>query len=349
MAHNVLYVDDEPQNLDAFCRVFYDVDWIDEIFTTTSPDEALKILETRDVHAIVTDQRMPIMTGTELLARVIARNPDPVRLILTAYTDVKEILEAINRGHVYYFITKPFEAEELKIVIRRALEHYETVQELRRKNRELANALSGLEQAHREQVRLYEMVITDEKTGVRNYHYFRIRLGEEFERARRYAHDLALVMIDIDDFKRVNDTHGHLVGDETLKEVAQLLVEGQRSIDVVARYGGEEFAIILPETGREQAGAIAERLRARMAEHTFLAAGEHPIKLSVSCGLAAYPSKGGSWPSPPPRPAEPDRGPPSAAAPAGGAQPSKEDLIARADKALYRAKRSGKNRVCDEP
>jgi diguanylate cyclase len=135
-------------------------------------------------------------------------------------------------------------------------------------------------------------------------------------------------MIDIDDFKKVNDTHGHLVGDETLKEVAQLLAEGQRSIDVVARYGGEEFAIILPETGREQAGAIAERLRARLAEHTFLAAGEHPIKLSVSCGVAAYPS---------------------AAASGAGAQPSKEDLIARADKALYRAKRSGKNRVCDEP
>src|SRR5687768_12490526 len=105
MAHNVLYVDDEPQNLDAFCRVFYDVDWIDEIYTTTSPDEALKILAAQDIHAIVTDQRMPIMTGTELLAQVIARNPDPVRLILTAYTDVKEIIDAINRGHVYYFIT----------------------------------------------------------------------------------------------------------------------------------------------------------------------------------------------------------------------------------------------------
>jgi len=302
--HNILYVDDEPQNLDAFCRAFFDADWIDQIYTATSPDEGLALLDAKQVSAIVTDQRMPGMTGTEFLARVLPKHPDPVRLILTGYTDVKEILDAINRGHVYYFVTKPWEAEELK-----------------RKNRELANALTGLEQAHREQVRLYEMVITDEKTGVRNYHYFRIRLGEEFERARRYAKDLALVMIDLDDFKTLNDTQGHLVGDAALKEVAQLLVEGQRSIDVVARYGGEEFALILPETGRDAALAAAERVRARVAEHTFLGASGKPVSMTVSCGVAIYPA---------------------------AELASKEDLIRRADQALYRAKRAGKNRVSDE-
>ncbi len=319
--HNILYVDDEPQNLDAFCRAFFDIDWVDQIYTATSPDEGLALLDQKQVSAIVTDQRMPGMTGTEFLARVLPKYPDPVRLILTAYTDVKEILDAINQGHVYYFVTKPWEAEELKIVLHRAIEHFETVQELKRKNRELANALTGLEQAHREQVRLYEMVITDEKTGVRNYHYFRIRLGEEFERARRYVKDLALVMIDIDDFKAANDAHGPLVGDAALKEVAQLIVEGQRSIDVVARYGGEEFALILPETSRDAALAAAERVRARCAEHTFMGASGKPISLTVSCGVAVYPA---------------------------AELASKEDLIRRADQALYRAKRSGKNRVSDE-
>ncbi len=319
MPHNILYVDDEPHNLDAFARAFFDVDFVDEVFTAVTPEEGLKILESKEVSAIVTDQRMPNMTGTEFLSKVIARHPDPVRLILTGYTDVKDIIDAINRGHVYYFVTKPWDAEELKITLRRALEHYDTVQELKRKNRELAQAYTHLEGSHREQVRLYEMVITDEKTGVRNYHYFRIRLGEEFERARRYGKDLALLMIDLDDFKAVNDEHGHLVGDAVLKEIAMLLVEGQRSVDVVARYGGEEFALILPETGLAGAQVIAERLRARIAGHNFSAGlGGKPLELTISCGVSAYP--------------HPDLS-------------TKEELIQRADRALYRAKGSGKNRV----
>jgi diguanylate cyclase (GGDEF)-like protein len=318
--HNILYVDDEPQNLDAFCRAFFDADWVDEIYTATSPMDGLRLLEEKQVSCIVTDQRMPGMTGTEFLARVLPRHPDPVRLILTAYTDVKEILEAINRGHVYYFVTKPWEAEELKIVLRRALEHFETVQELKRKNRELAGALTGLEQAHREQVRQYEMVISDEKTGVRNYHYFRIRLGEEFERARRYAKDLSLVMVDIDGFQALTQTHGALVGDAALRDVAQVLVEGQRSIDVVARIGADEFAVILPETSRDAALATAERARARIAEHGFLGADGKPMNITVSCGMAVYPA---------------------------AELTGKEDLIRRADQALAHAKRAGKNRVSD--
>lgn len=321
MGHNILYVDDESHNLDAFSRTFYDADFVDEVFTAISPADGLKILGEREVAAIVTDQRMPEMSGTEFLSQVITKHPDPVRLILTGYTDVQDIISAINRGHVYYFVTKPWDAEELKVTLRRALEHYDTVQELKRKNRELAQAYSNLEHSHREQVRLYEMVITDEKTGVRNYHYFRIRLGEEFDRARRYGKDLALLMIDLDNFKSVNDEHGHLVGDAALKEVAQLLVEGQRSVDVVARYGGEEFAVVLPETGLEGAQVIAERLRQRIAGHRFLGATGRALSLTISCGVAAYP--------------RPDL-------------TTKEELIQRADRALYRAKAAGKNRISAE-
>ena len=286
MGHNILYVDDEANNLDAFARAFFDADFVDAVYTAATADEGRKILAEKDISAIVTDQRMPGITGTEFLAQIIDRHPEPVRLILTGYTDVKDIIDAINRGHVYYYITKPWEADELRITIRRALEHYETVQELKHKNRELGLAYAHLESLHKEQVRLYEMVITDEKTGLRNYHFFRIRLAEEIERARRYGKDVALLMIDIDDFKRVNDTFGHLVGDAVLKEVAGLLLAAQRSVDVVARYGGEEFAIVLPETDAAGATAFAERLRQTIAEHEF-SGGGRPLRLSVSAGVAA--------------------------------------------------------------
>jgi diguanylate cyclase (GGDEF)-like protein len=264
---------------------------------------------------------MPGMSGTELLARVIPRHPDPVRLILTAYTDVQDILLAINQGHVYYFITKPWEAEELKLTLRRALEHYETVEELKRKHQQLSHALTGLEQAHREQVRQYEMVISDEMTGVRNYHYLRIRMGEELARARRYGKELSLVLVDVDEFIEFTDRHSTAVGDAVLKELAQILLDGQRSIDVVARWGGAEFAVLLPETGRENARSTAERLRQRVAEHTFFAASSGPHAITVSCGVATFP---------------------------GARLTSKKDLIEGATQALWQARRAGRNRVCDE-
>jgi diguanylate cyclase (GGDEF)-like protein len=318
---NILYVDDEARNLDAFSRAFADADFVAQIFTTTSPREALTILDKAEIAAIVTDQRMPEMSGTELLAAVLARHPEPVRVIVTAYTEVRDILDAINRGHVYFYVTKPWDPDEMRLVLRRAVEHYATVRELADRNRELRSAYHDLEEAHNEQMRLYEMVITDEKTGVRNYHYFRLRLGEEFERARRYGGELSVLMVDIDDFKRVNDQHGHLVGDTVLRDVAQILVEGQRAVDIVARYGGEEFVVILPETPRAGACAIAERVRERIASHTFLGGGGAPLHVTVSIGVAGFPHP---------------------------MVTGKEELIQRADRALYRAKAQGKNRIHDE-
>lgn len=318
MTHKILYVDDEVHNLDAFSRAFFGVELVSEVLTVQTPEEAVRILATTEVSAIITDQRMPGMTGTELLERVVATHPDPVRLILTAYTEVKDVIDAINRGHVFYFITKPWSLEELRLTVRRALEHYEMAQDLKRKNRELATAYANLEAIHREKVRFYEMVVTDEKTGLRNYHYFRIRLGEEFERARRYGNDLALVMVDIDDFRLVNDQHGHGTGDAALAELAQLLLDRQRAVDVVARYGGEEFALVLPETGILGAKAIAERIRQRVSEHKFAWTTGRPFGLTISCGVAAYP--------------HPEL-------------TTKEQLIQRADRALFLAKTTGKNRV----
>src|SRR5262249_17999016 len=163
-----------------FARVLADADFVGRIITTTSPDEGLAILDQTEVAAVVSDQRMPGMNGTDLLARVLHAHPDPVRLILTAYTDVRDVLDAINRGHVYHYITKPWEADDLRLALRHAVEHYELSRTLKQKNRELARAYAELEAAHREQGRLYELVITDEKTGLRNFHFFRMRLGEEF-------------------------------------------------------------------------------------------------------------------------------------------------------------------------
>ncbi|TAN63963.1 diguanylate cyclase [bacterium] len=171
-----------------------------------------------------------------------------------------------------------------------------------------------------EKERLREMAIKDYLTALYNHNFFYTRLEEEFERAVRYELPLALIMMDIDDFKRINDTYGHRVGDNVLKDMAAMIKMAGRKTDIVARYGGEEFAVILPHTAIEGGSEEAERLRSLIEGHTY--AGLLKDKITVSLGVAAYPAPGIM---------------------------NAGDLVTRADNALYSAKRAGKNLVvvCD--
>jgi len=160
--------------------------------------------------------------------------------------------------------------------------------------------------------------ITDELTGLYNYRYLQTRLEEEFERARRYRKDLSMLMIDADDFKFFNDTHGHVAGDRALADLGALISGAVREVDLVARYGGEEFSVILPETDASGAFVVAEKIRESVANHSFADADGNPgVTLTISLGLASYP----------------------------GHSNDRESLLREADDALYQAKNTGKNRV----
>jgi diguanylate cyclase (GGDEF)-like protein len=163
---------------------------------------------------------------------------------------------------------------------------------------------------------LKQISITDGLTGLLNRHYFEERLTEELDRASRTRSHVSFVMIDIDGFKAFNDTHGHLAGDGALRLTAATIRGTVRTMDIVARYGGEEFAVILPETGRVEASAIAERIRREVEGLAHNVEGE-PARLTISAGVAEYPDDASNL----------------------------RELITRADKALYAAKAAGKNRV----
>ena len=170
--------------------------------------------------------------------------------------------------------------------------------------------------------RVSEQAVTDELTGLANNRSFRETLDREAARAERFGHDLSLVLLDLDDFKRVNDTHGHLEGDEVLRMVGKILQSEPRAIDEAARYGGEEFVVALPETGSEGAVELAERIRDRLAAEVVAASdGRAPIRVTASFGTATLP---------------------------GGAADVRL-LFEAADEALYEAKRQGKNRVVTAP
>ena len=167
-----------------------------------------------------------------------------------------------------------------------------------------------------------EQAVTDDLTGLANKRAFRDVANKEAARAERFGHALSLLMLDIDDFKQVNDTHGHLQGDEVLRRVGRILEEESRGIDEPARYGGEEFAIALPETNSQGAAEVAERVRERIeTEDVPFVEREGRMQVTASIGVATMPE----------------------------AARDVRTLIAAADAALYAAKRGGKNRVVSAP
>jgi diguanylate cyclase (GGDEF)-like protein len=169
-------------------------------------------------------------------------------------------------------------------------------------------------------LQLKELAITDGLTGLYNYRYFRQKLLDEVLRSKRYKRIVSIIMSDLDDFKCINDTYGHPMGDRILREVAIIFKTSVRAVDTVARYGGEEFALILPETDADGARLVSERVRSRIQQAEFPISPDdlRTLKTTVSSGVATFPN--------------------DATVP--------EALVEKADQALYVAKQRGKNRSC---
>jgi diguanylate cyclase (GGDEF)-like protein len=163
--------------------------------------------------------------------------------------------------------------------------------------------------------------ITDSLTGLYNRRYLDRRLEEEFSRSRRYRTPLSILLVDIDHFKSVNDTHGHQAGDLVLSYLAKLTLNAVRTSDIAARYGGEELLVIAPNTAESAAGALAERLRQHIENHELVLTRDpgnrQIVRITVSVGVAVV----------------------------DGEMENAQQLVQQADEALYRAKKEGRNRV----
>ncbi|PYQ30510.1 MAG: diguanylate cyclase response regulator [Acidobacteria bacterium] len=249
----------------------------------------------------ILDRRLPEMDGIALAEELKAIPEFRWRYIvmLTGEDDQDAKVEGLESGADDY-VTKPFQPREFLARIRAGERIVRLQKELLETNK-----------------RLELLSITDGLTKLNNHRYFQDELVRAFEESMRYGRPLSLAMIDLDFFKKVNDTYGHAVGDEVLKCAAKLFRQSARSTDLVARYGGEEFAVMMPETDLEDAAVFAEKIRSIIESTSFdTAAGSIPV--TVSIGVASVPHSRITTP---------------------------KELIVAADKALYRAKKNGRNQV----
>ncbi len=259
---------------------------------------------------LLLDLELPGLSGAEVCRIVKANQGDaafgflPI-ILMTARSRIGKV-EALELGADDY-LTKPFDLQELSARVKSMLRLKALQDELTQKCRDLDRMNQDLERKSHELELLSRI---DPLTGLFNRRYFEERMKVEFARCQRYQSTLCCLMIDIDHFKRVNDTRGHAAGDAALKELAHCLRATLREVDLLARFGGEEFVALLPATRQAEGLAAAERVRRAVAST--------PIGITVSIGVSSFPG---------PETTDP------------------EALLRAADRALYRAKGAGRNRV----
>jgi diguanylate cyclase (GGDEF)-like protein len=309
----VLVVDDDASVRGVVTEVLRDDGYA--VAEAACGEDALAHCDSQRFDLVLTDIRMPGIDGITLLERLRERCPGAHVVIMTSHASLETAIAALKRG-AYDYLSKPFEnLDIISEVAKRALSNVHLA-------REREGLLATLAANNRELEKLNrffrELAIRDGLTGLYNHRHLHELLQAEVERAHRYRRALSLIFMDVDHFKTYNDTHGHQHGDEVLRSIAELLTKHVRKTDVVARWGGEEFVILAPETGADEAIALADKMRRLVAAFPFYGRESMPGgQVTISAGVADL-----------------------------GGDLTQDALVYRADQAAYRAKQSGRNSVC---
>jgi len=325
----VLIIDDEPLILETLGE------YLDErgfdVLVALGGREGLTKFHQYDPGLVLVDLRMPEVDGLEVMEEITRQSPATPVIVVSGTGVIQDAIDALRIG-AWDFVTKPLsnfgildhavgKALERRRLLRENLLYQEHLEEqIRYRTADLEKEIrerKRIEKKLRESEHKFrELSIKDGLTGLYNARYFFSQIESELERCSRYGHSLSIILMDIDDFKKFNDTYGHLMGDRVLECLAEVILKMVRKNDIAFRYGGEEFVILLPETGADEAVGVAERIRAGFARIDQCVDDAVPVHKTISVGVAQYQ--------------------------AGDTPPQ---LIERADQYMYAAKSQGKNRI----
>lgn len=298
----VLVVDDEPDNLLFFRRTLRQ---FCSVVEANNGIEALEIAKKNPIAVVVTDQKMPKMTGIELLGELQQYCPDVPKIVVTAYNDLSPVIMAINTCVLFGYLIKPVKPDDLRTIVQRGIQEYtrnkalrdkldelqQENQNLRSGNEKLAEVTNRLQETKEEletnidalehaYQRMADIAHRDELTQVYNRRQFSQTLFFELNRCKRYHRQATLLLLDVDEFKKINDRHGHPIGDAVLKNIARTLETNVRANDQIFRIGGDEFAVILPETDQTAAKSVVGKLKEK-AIVTIPGIPEHKVTFSI--------------------------------------------------------------------
>lgn len=295
MAEKILVVDDE-EDIRLMLSEYLAAEGF-AVLTAENGVEGIRLFREAFPDLVIVDIKMPVRNGIDLLNDIKEVSDDVEVIILTGHSDEATAIQCLRQG-AYDYLLKPIaDLEVLCASVQRGLQK----RLLGVKNSRLLKELE-------------RMAIQDPLTGLYNHRHLERCLRNEVVRSTRYHHNFMVMMADIDHFKKINDTHGHLYGDFVLKRMARLLEEGLRVTDTIFRYGGEEFLLLLPETNKYQAVRIAERLLESIRYHDFSCEGNR-AQITLSMGAAEFPEEASDF----------------------------SGLIGLADRRLYRAKQAGRD------
>ncbi|MCX5826939.1 MAG: diguanylate cyclase [Deltaproteobacteria bacterium] len=298
----ILVVDDQPTMRQMIREAVNDLGY--GCLEAADGIEALEILEKETMDLVITDISMPRLDGIALTQAIKGKYDSNV-IVMTGLVGNFTYEDVIAKG-ASDFILKPIRIQELIVRIKRVLRERIIIAERNRIENDLRES----------EGRYHELSITDNLTKLYNSRHFYNQLTTETNRSVRYNRSISLMMLDVDDFKKYNDSFGHLEGDGVLIRLAKVIRSGLRRLDQACRYGGEEFVVILPETTGEQGYLIAERIREGFRQETFTPALGKDAHVTVSIGVAQL------------KPQE-----------------DMMHFINRADKNMYAAKAAGKDKV----
>jgi diguanylate cyclase (GGDEF)-like protein len=265
---NILIVDDDLSIRNTMQEYINNAGFASQ--TASTAEEALELISINK-YAVVIDIRLPGMGGLEL-TKVIKKDNGSDVIVVTGYSDDYSYEEAINIG-ASDFVIKPVRLEELLLRLRRVL-----------KERQLGTERTRMME------KLQKLAITDGLTKLYNSRSFYTQLELEVDRFNRYKHPLALLLLDIDNFKEYNDSYGHLEGDKVLVRFSQIIKTCLRANDSAYRYGGEEFTVILPETTGDEAKTVAQRIRASLEAEKYKPVPGKVARITISIGVTqCYP------------------------------------------------------------
>ncbi len=278
---SVLFVDDEKSVLSSLERFLISEPY-QKLFSQ-SAEAALEIFENQSVHVVISDMKMPKMDGLTFLREIKKKYPDTIRIVLSGFSEIAQIIPCINTGEVFRYVTKPIDPEEFKTILYDAVELYL----MKKDKQDLVKRLTrSYLQVKKRKDTFHDLSLKDDLTGLFNTRYLYQDLEDWF---LNHPDLLSVVFMDVNQFKKIVDSNGHMMASMVLRELGDKITELLNSPSYGVSFGGDLFVLVMPNCNKVEALKKVKYLKEKIEKEIFLSKTGRDIKLGLSFGIAAFP------------------------------------------------------------